>query len=205
MPPLRGTRPAVLRQVRLLLGRRVRRTVPRVEAHRDDLELLARVEGESAQRGKQAVQHLRAEHRAVVVRERENHGPAAEVLAEPDGPALLVLENQVERNLRGKPLLDPDVLQHRRPDAGGRRRCEPRRLGDRPRRAEEREREEEERKTRGGPAARHAHRAGLPGAAAAAGTPDGPDAAGAWAAAIPDRSAGIPGWTGRARAGAAGR
>src|SRR6185369_11298866 len=54
-----------------------------------------------------------AEHRAVVVGEHQDHGPRPEVLAEPDGPPVLVLEDGVERQARAETLRDPDPTQDR--------------------------------------------------------------------------------------------
>ena len=58
------------------------RAFPRVDADRDDVELLADVEVQHLQRAGDAVEHLRAEHRALVIDQREQHRPLAEVVAE---------------------------------------------------------------------------------------------------------------------------
>ena len=101
--------PAVALEVRLLLGCRQPRAFPRVDADRDDVELLADVEVQHLQRAGDAVEHLRAEHRALVIHQREQHRPLAEVVAELDVPPGLVDERQIERHLFVEPLIDPDL------------------------------------------------------------------------------------------------
>ncbi len=90
-----------------------RRRLAGIEAHEDDVELLAGSERHAFERPDQPVQHLRAEHRALVIHEREQHRPLAEVLAERDLLARLVGERQVERDLLVQLLIDADVLEHR--------------------------------------------------------------------------------------------
>ena len=90
--PLPGAGAVVPLQVGRLLRRRQLRRLLRIEAHGDDVELLADAELQHAQRARQAVQHLRAEHRALVVHERQDHRPLAEELAEPHVTAGFVLE-----------------------------------------------------------------------------------------------------------------
>ena len=65
-------------------------------------------------RARQAVQHLRAEHRALVVHERQDDRPLAEELAEPHVTSRFVLERQIERQLRVELLIEPDLGQQLR-------------------------------------------------------------------------------------------
>ena len=114
MPAQSRARPPVFLQVGFLLGRRVGGAIPRVEAHRDDLELLPGVEGDDGECREEAVEDLGAEHRAVVVGEDENHRPSSEELSEPDRPSELVEEEGVERQTLSQALLDADLPQDRR-------------------------------------------------------------------------------------------
>ena len=70
----------------------------------------ADVEVQHAERADQAVEHLRAEHRALVIHEREHHRPLAEVLAEPHLAAGFVGERQIERHLLIQMLIDADFF-----------------------------------------------------------------------------------------------
>ncbi len=96
--------------VRLLRAGELRR-IARIEAHRDDVEVLPDRKVQRAQRARQPVEHLGAEHRALEVVQRQDHRPAAEVVAELHGAAGLVLERQVQRNLRVQLLIEADFLQ----------------------------------------------------------------------------------------------
>jgi hypothetical protein len=90
-------------------------TLSRVEAHGDDVELLPRFEVHDPERSDEPIEHLRAEHRAFVVHERQNDRPPAEVLAEPDRLAGFVGELQIERDLMIQALIDPDLAEQPRP------------------------------------------------------------------------------------------
>ena len=61
-----------------------------------------------------AVEHLRAQHRALVVREGEHHRARAEELAELHVLAVFVAEHQVERQLLPDLLIDPDLAERAR-------------------------------------------------------------------------------------------
>ena len=106
----------------------------RIDAHGDELEVLAGVEGQLLQRGNRAVEHEGAQHRAVVVREHQNDRSRAEEVAEPDRASSLVDERQVEGNLAVQVLIDPDVAEDWHTGAGwhGRRgiACGPHGLGE---------------------------------------------------------------------------
>ena len=78
-------------EVLLALGGH-RRRFARVEAHDHDLVLLADRERDALQRSGESVQHLRAQHRAAVIDERQHDRPRPEELAELHGRALLVAE-----------------------------------------------------------------------------------------------------------------
>ena len=73
--PGRRRRPAgVALEVRRLLRRGRCGRVARVEADGDDLEVASRFEREDAERAREAVEHLGAEHRAAVVGEDQHDG-----------------------------------------------------------------------------------------------------------------------------------
>ena len=100
VPARRRLRPLVPLEVRLLL---LRRPAPGASF---GLMLTATTSNSlptskfsTLERADQPVQHLRAQHRALVIHEREDHRALAEVLAEPHVAAGLVLEHQVERHL----------------------------------------------------------------------------------------------------------
>jgi hypothetical protein len=71
------------------------------------------LERESLQRAGKTVENLRAEHRALVVDEREHDGPRTEKLPECDRLAGRVVERQIERNLAVELLVDADFPQRR--------------------------------------------------------------------------------------------
>ena len=101
-------------QVRALLRVRGLGRVARVEADQDDVELLAGRERQHLERRRDAVQHLRAQHRALVVHERQHDRPLPEVIAERHVAARLVLEPHVERQSIAQPLFERHVLELRR-------------------------------------------------------------------------------------------
>ena len=114
MPAFGGAGAPVALEVDGLLRRRRGRRVVRVEADGDDLEILARIQRHHAERARQAVDHLRAQHRAVVVREHHHHRLAAEVVAETHGRARLVAERRVERHALVDVLIEADLAQRLR-------------------------------------------------------------------------------------------
>jgi hypothetical protein len=85
-----------------------------VEAHRQDLELLARHERQHLERARQAVQAERAQHRAVVVDEAQHDGLLAEVVGELHAAAGLVGEAEIERDAPAEPLVEADLRKHAR-------------------------------------------------------------------------------------------
>ena len=97
VPALLGARTPVLVHVDGLLGRRHHRRLARVEADGHDVEVGADGLVEHLHAAHQAVEDLRAQHRALVVHERHDHRPLAEVVAEPHGRPVLVLERGIER------------------------------------------------------------------------------------------------------------
>jgi hypothetical protein len=113
--PARGGAVAfVALEVDRLLRPRRRGRIRRVEADGHNLEILSGLQRQDAERARQAVDHLRAEHRAVVVSEDEDHRPLAEVVAEPHGRAAFVAEDDVERHVLIEVLIEPDLAQRRR-------------------------------------------------------------------------------------------
>ena len=96
------------------LRSRRHRFVARIEADEDHVEVLARGEREHLRRARDAVHHLRAEHRAAVIDERQDDRPlAAEVVRERHVAAVFILELRVERQRRVEVLLERDVLELR--------------------------------------------------------------------------------------------
>ena len=89
----------------------------RVEAHGHDLEIRAGIDGHQVESTGGGAQHLRAEHRAIEVDQREHHGPGAEVVAQPHGAARFVSEADVERNALVQLLVESDFAQG--PGQGG--------------------------------------------------------------------------------------
>src|SRR5262245_19178849 len=114
VPARLGPGSLVAPQVGRLLGGGQLRRLLRLEAHRDDLELLAHVEAQHRERAGEAVERERAQHRALVVHQRQHHRPLAEVVAEPHAAAGLVLQRDVERDLVRQLLLERDLVQRRR-------------------------------------------------------------------------------------------
>ena len=103
--------PFVAIEIRLLLLRREPRSFFRIDADRHHVVLTSRVERQHPQRAHQAVEHLRAEHRALVIHEREDDRPFAEVVAEAHVAARFIREREIERHLLMQPLIDPDLFQ----------------------------------------------------------------------------------------------
>src|SRR5438128_1464167 len=112
MPPVGGAGPRIAAQVRLLLGRGNLGRVLWVEADGDDFEVLPWVQADRFQTAYDAVEDLRAQHRAAVIDGREDDGLAGlEETAERDGAAEFVLEGEIERNRLVEFLIDADTGQ----------------------------------------------------------------------------------------------
>ena len=117
MPAFGGAGAAVHTGVQLLLYAREVRAFARIDAHGDDVVIFADVQRDVAQAGFHTAQHLRAQHRAAVIHQREHHGLLAEVLAEGHGVAVLITEREVERNRLIELLVDADFLEQLRANA----------------------------------------------------------------------------------------
>src|SRR5437868_3794728 len=85
---------------------------------RGDIEFASGIEIEHPECADRAVEHLRAQHRALVVDHGENYGPLAEEISQPDIPSAFIGERQVERHLLMQVLIDSDLLQQSRLDVG---------------------------------------------------------------------------------------
>src|SRR5258707_549183 len=84
MPSFGGARASILPDVQLLFcGGKLRRIV-RVDTNRDDVELVAGVEGQIAQAVRNAIQDQRAKHWATVIDESKDDGFASEEFAQLD-------------------------------------------------------------------------------------------------------------------------
>src|SRR4029079_6959270 len=87
---LASARPLVAREIVGLLRARQLRRIPRIETHGDDVELLADREIQRAERARQPVQDLGAQHRALEVVQGQDHRTVPEEVAELDRSAGLV-------------------------------------------------------------------------------------------------------------------
>ena len=86
------------------------RCFPGIEADGDDLEILAGFLRHDADRARQAVQRLGAEHGAAVIHERQHHrAPAEEATQGDDLP--LIAEAQLRRNLTAEILVESYFAQ----------------------------------------------------------------------------------------------
>src|SRR5262249_45943722 len=102
-----------------------------VETNRYDLKIFAEFQRKIRRLETvcHAIEHLSAEHWAAVVRQDKNHRLVVEIAAEPDLLPLLIMESQIESDLRAEVLIDADVLQERRQrvlragDAAGDQQC----------------------------------------------------------------------------------
>ena len=94
------------------------RRLSRIEADQHDLEVATGVERKHPHRARDGVQHLRAEHRARVVDERDDDGLRPEVLAQSNSASVLVAELQIERESLVDLLIEADGPERRR-----KRRC----------------------------------------------------------------------------------
>src|SRR5438445_6168510 len=109
VPASRGAGALVAVEIRRLLRGSKRWLLTWIEADDDHVEIAAGVERQELERARQAVEHLRAQHRAVVVDERKDDRPRAEVLAETHGAALFVGERDVERYFPIEILIEADL------------------------------------------------------------------------------------------------
>src|SRR5205085_2843509 len=114
MPSRRSAGAFVALQVVCLLCGRKRGRLTRIEADGDDLEIAAWFERQHGERTGQAVEHLRAEHRAVVVHEREDDRSSAEIIGEVYGSAVRVDKRQVQRNRLVQSLIESDLAERLR-------------------------------------------------------------------------------------------
>ena len=90
-----------------------------IDADGDDVEILADLERQLLGAVQKAVQHFRAQHRALVIDEREDDRLLSKELAQGDGVALLVAKGEVEGKGIAQLLIQPYVAQQRGADAGG--------------------------------------------------------------------------------------
>ena len=97
--------------VRALLFRRHVRRIARIEADEHHVEIPAGTERHGLERARDSIHHLRAQHRALQVHEREDDGSAAEVIAERDALPALIPERGVERELLVEALLERHLSQ----------------------------------------------------------------------------------------------
>ena len=111
MPAVRIRAPRISADIDLFLSRGQLRTFGWVDAHADDVELTARAEGHRLEAADQAIEDLGAQHRAVVINQREDDWLPAEILSQAHSVASLIAEHRVKRRLRVELLIDADVAQ----------------------------------------------------------------------------------------------
>src|SRR5262249_28281234 len=104
VPTVGSAGKAVRPDLSTLFRRGQLRLLTLIETDRDDGELLADAEpllaGKLAQAFRQAVEHQVAEHRTAILHQHENYRTIAiEIVAQPDGPSVLVAEAQARGNL----------------------------------------------------------------------------------------------------------
>src|SRR5439155_14919762 len=109
VPASRGAGPLVAVEIRRLLRGSKRRLLPWIEADDDHVEIAAWVERQELECARQAVEHLRAQHRAVVVDERKDDRPRAEIVAETHGAAVFLGEQDVKWHLPIEILIEADL------------------------------------------------------------------------------------------------
>ena len=102
-----------VQQMCALLRVRRFRGVARIEADEHDVEFLARGEGDDLQGRGDPIHDERAQHRALVVHERQHDRLLAEVVSQRYVASALVLEPRVERKLLTQALGKRDVLHLR--------------------------------------------------------------------------------------------
>src|SRR5439155_22247063 len=106
MPAGRRSRPSVAFEIELLFRGSQRRSLARIDADNDDIELIAGAELQVLQALDKPVEHERAEHRAFVVTEHEHDRLAPEVIAELRPRACLIAEGLIKRKLLTELLLE---------------------------------------------------------------------------------------------------
>src|SRR5215831_7245402 len=112
VPALFSARPPVARQVTLLVGGCALRGVAGIEADRDHVEVAADIEAHNpVERADQMVLNFRAQHRTLVINQRQDHRFRSEVLAKLYRLCALIGKDQIQRDLLVQPLLDPDLIQ----------------------------------------------------------------------------------------------
>src|ERR1700734_1151832 len=109
MPTRSGTGTSVAFEVVRFLGSCDLRRFLRIEAHRDDIELIADIELDHLHGAGEAGEGFSAKHGAVVINEVEDQGFFAEVVAERHGAASVIDESEIRRNLAIEMLLNADV------------------------------------------------------------------------------------------------
>src|SRR6185369_8624466 len=82
-----------------------------IETHGHYVKLFSDLKRQHAKRGHHAVEHLRAEHWAIVVDEREHHGFPAEILPELYCLSVFIAKDEIERQLLIEFLIDAHVAQ----------------------------------------------------------------------------------------------
>src|SRR3954469_2977588 len=99
MPAGGGARPAILRDIRLLLSRSEFRGFARIEADGDNVKLISRVERYGAKISNQSIQRQRAEVRALVVNKCENDRLLSEIIPEHNIFSGFVPQRYIKRQL----------------------------------------------------------------------------------------------------------
>jgi hypothetical protein len=112
VPALGGLGDSVGPQIVLLLFTGELGALAGIDAHRDDLELIAGDPIHLFEHTDHAVEHERAQHRTLVVDEREQHGAlGVEVVGQRDPLSRVVGEFQLQRDLGVQVLGHPDLFE----------------------------------------------------------------------------------------------
>src|SRR6185503_10407492 len=91
----------------------------RIETNSNDVKFFSNLKRQDAKRRDHAVENLRAEHRAIVIDERENDGLLSEILAEFYFLPTFIAKDEIERQLLIELLFETDFTQRFRQTGRG--------------------------------------------------------------------------------------
>src|SRR5438445_9044951 len=111
MPAILPAWPAIMLDVRRLLGGCQGRLLASIEADDHDLKLLAGIVTDAAQTVDEAVQHLVTQHGAAIIRQNQNEWITLKIIIQGRELALLVTELQLEGTLGVELVLDLHFFQ----------------------------------------------------------------------------------------------
>src|SRR4029077_13079612 len=114
MPALRGSASAIKSGIKFVLYVREDGPFGRINAHRHNREILADLKRQFLGGAQKPVENFRAQHRALIVDERQNHGFLPEELPQGHRLAVLIAKSEIERDGTAEFLIQSDVAQQRR-------------------------------------------------------------------------------------------